>query len=368
VQDASAFGQPGLTMLQADPIERQDAGLPARFGFRERRFALQVAIERFRLLRARSARIQSVLLDHDPRNVVERIGIAVLLYIAAVLGREALHLLMPEYTVRYLTFFPALLASGLLCGLLPSIALLTAFSFTGFFWIEPTTPAAPLIIHFALTLTFAIAGAGVVIPAVYGINAHRRLVRQDEYLGVINNELHHRLKNLLSVISSICINSLKHGSSQEEIFRNITGRIHAVASAQDFLSITNQGSDLRDLVQAVVGPLCPAPARIQIRGTAAALPADMTTSFALVLHELSTNAIKYGAWKSDCAGTVEIAWGSESDRLWFTWREEGVQVSTIPQRRGFGSRIFQTNIGGTKIDHNLYPDGAECMITMKVPA
>jgi two-component sensor histidine kinase len=343
--------------------------LPARFGVPECGFALQAAIKRFRLLRARWARIQSVLLDDDPRNVVKRIGIAILLYIAAVLGREALHLLMPDYSVRYLTFFPALLASGLLCGVIPSVALLTAFSFTGFFWVEPTEPAAPLLMHFALTLTFALSGVGVVVPAVYGVNAHRRLARQEECLGVINNELHHRLKNLLSVTSSICVNSLKQGSSHEEISRNITGRIQAIASAQNFLLIgSNQGSDLRDLVQAIVGPLCPGPARIQIRGAAAALPADMTSSFALVLHELSTNAIKYGAWRSDCAGTVEIAWGADSDRLCFTWREQVVQVSTTLRRRGFGSRLFQTNIGGSKIDHKLLPDGVECMITMKMRA
>jgi two-component sensor histidine kinase len=354
-------------MLQVNPIKRQYIGFPARFAVQERGFSPQAAMERFSRLRAKWARIQSILLDHDSRSVFERIGIAVLLYVAAVLGRETLHLLMPGYSVRYLTFFPALLASGLLCGLAPSIALLAAFSFTGFFWIEPTEPAAPLLIHFALTLCFVLAGVGVVVPAVYGVNAHHRIVRQDEYLGVINNELHHRLKNLLNVTSSICISSLKHGSSQEEASQKITGRIQAIASAQDFLSIANQGSDLRDLVQAVVGPLCPGPARIQIRGAAATLPADMVTSFALLLHELSTNAIKYGAWRSDCAGTVEIAWGAEGDRLCFTWREQGVQIATTPGRRGFGSRLFQTNIGGSKIDHNLHPDGAECVITMKMP-
>lgn len=330
-------------MLQVDQTERQNKGLLARVG--------------------------SVLLDHDPRNVVRRIGIAVLLYVAAVLGREALHLLMPGFAVRYLTFFPALLAAGLLCGVVPSIALLTAFSFTGFFWVAPTEPAAPLLVHFALTLTFALAGAAVVVPAIYGVNAHRRLVRQERYLGVINNELRHRLKNLLSVTSSICASSLKHGTSQEEIYRKITGRIQAIASAQDFLSIdSTQGSDLRDLVRAIAGPLCPGSDRIQIRGGLAALPADMTTSFALVLHELSTNAIKYGAWRSDCAGTVEIVWGADKDRIWFTWRELGVQISATPQRRGFGSRLFQTNIGGLNIDHKLHPDGAECIITMKMPA
>jgi two-component sensor histidine kinase len=291
------------------------------------------------------------------------------MYMVAVLGREALHQLMPSSSVRYLTFFPVLLAAGLLCGALPSIALLIAFSITGFFWIEPTEPATTLGMHFALTVTFALAGVAIIVPAVYGVNAHRRLVRQETYLGVINNELRHRLKNVLTVTSSICTNSLKHGSSQEEISRNIVGRIQAIASAQDFLSIApTQGSDLGDLVRAIVGPLCPGPTRIQIKGDAAPLPADMTTSFALVLHELSTNAIKYGAWRADCAGTVEVAWGSDADRLWFTWRERGVQISTTPVRRGFGSRLFHTSIGGSNVDHRLHSDGVECAITMKKPA
>jgi two-component sensor histidine kinase len=142
---------------------------------------------------------------------------------------------------------------------------------------------------------------------------------------------------------------------------SITGRIEAIAKAQDFLSIScsKQGSDLRDLVRAIVDPLCPEPCRIQIKGAAATLSSDTTTSFALILHELSTNA--------DCAGTVEIAWGVESDRLSFTWREQNIQISITPRRRGFGSRLFQMKIGGLTIDHKLHPGGVECMITVKVP-
>jgi two-component sensor histidine kinase len=353
-------------MLNADPIDRHDAELTARFRIPHWRFVfVQTGLERFRLLRGWCTRFCSVLFDHDPLNVIERIGIAALLYLAAVLGREALHLLMPG-SVRYLTFFPALLTSALLCGLFPSIALLSAFAMTGFFWIEPGQPTAPLLMHFVLVFTFALAGAGVIVPAVYGVNAHRRLIQQDKYLSLLNNELHHRLKNLFSVTSSICIHSLKQECSQQEISRNIIGRIQAIASAQDFLSITSKKcSNLCDLLQAIVGPLCPTPARLRIAGEAAALPADITTSFALVLHELSTNAIKYGAWRSDCAGTVEIAWRVDSDRLSFTWYERGVQVSTIPRKRGFGSKLFQSSLGGTEIEHKLRPDGVECTISVK---
>ena len=355
-------------MLQTDPIEQRSEGLLVRFGIPERGCAIiEAGMKRLRVIRERWARFWSVLLDDDPRKAIERIGLAVLLYAVAVLGREALHTAMPAYSVRYLTFFPALLASGLLCGLLPSMALLVAFSITGFVWIEPTEPAAPLVMELALTLTFALAGAGVIIPAVYGVNAHRRLARQEEYLSVINNELHHRLKNLFSVISSICIHSLKRECSQEEISRNIIGRMRAIASAQDFLSITSQqGSNLRDLVHAIVAPLAPSPTRLQITGVSVAVSADVTTSFALVLHELSTNAIKHGAWSTDCAGTVEIAWDIDSDRLSFTWRERGVQLSTMSFRRGFGSKLFQTNLDGSKIEHKIGPGGAECTITLKI--
>ena len=204
-------------MLQTDPIEQRSEGLLVRFGIPERGCAIiEAGMKRLRVIRERWARFWSVLLDDDPRKAIERIGLAVLLYAVAVLGREALHTAMPAYSVRYLTFFPALLASGLLCGLVPSMALLVAFSITGFVWIEPTEPAAPLVMELALTLTFALAGAGVIIPAVYGVNAHRRLARQEEYLSVINNELHHRLKNLFSVISSICIHSLSGNARKKK--------------------------------------------------------------------------------------------------------------------------------------------------------
>lgn len=237
-------------------------------------------IERFRPIRQSWARFCTVLFDDDPRDFVQRIALVILIYVVAVVGREALHTMMPG-SVRYLTFFPALLAAGLLCRLFPTLALLVAFSITGFFWIEPDVSVAPLYIHVALPLAFFLAGAAVVIPTVYSVNAHRRLIRQDEQLGVINDELRHRLKNLFAVISSICIQSFKKKGSLEEMSRNMIGRIQAIASAQDFLSITStEGSNFGDLVHAIVDPICPDQARVAMSGEPAVLPSDVTSSFA----------------------------------------------------------------------------------------
>ena len=354
-------------MLQLHTTESQGEEVMAGLAVAESEITnAQTETDRARFMRRWWSQFRSILFDHDPRNLVQRIALVILLYLVAFLGREALHMLIPG-SVRYLTFFPALLAAGLLCGFFPSIVLLAAFSITSVFWIEPAEVTVPLHMQVALTLTFALAGCAVIIPAVYSVNAHRRLIRQDEQLSLVNEELRHRLKNLFAVTSSICVQSLKEGHSKEEISHDVIGRIQAIASAQDLLSITSkEGSNLGDLVHAIVGPLCPDPARLEIKGEFIALPSDATTSFALILHELSTNAIKYGAWRADSASSVEIEWRTERGKLWFSWHERAVQVSSSQdRRRGFGTRLFEQSLRGSKIVHELGPEGVQCTIAME---
>jgi two-component system, chemotaxis family, CheB/CheR fusion protein len=168
------------------------------------------------------------------------------------------------------------------------------------------------------------------------------------------------------VVCSICTQTIKTGSDQEEISRNMIGRIQAVSSAQDFLSIaSNEGSELRGLIEAIIGPLCPNPARLEIAGTSVILPPDLTTSFALILHELATNAVKYGAWQSNYEGKIAVAWRRHGDRIWFHWREHGVKLLSHA-RRGFGSKVIQQSLHGACVSHSLHPDGAECTISLSL--
>lgn len=306
-------------------------------------------------------RLRDVLFGDEPRRLLGKFALAVLLYIVAVMAREALHLLAPG-PIRYLTFFPALMAAGFLCGLLPSIALLCAFAITGFFWVDGPD-AALMSVRLVLGIAFLAAGAAVIVPASYAVRARHHLRLRDDRLALLNDELRHRVKNLLSVICAICAQTIRGGADPKEVTRDITGRIRAIASAQDLLSITSsKGSELHELTRAVIGPLCPDPSRLRISGPSITLLPDSTTSFALVLHELATNAVKYGAWQPHAAGYVLIEWRFDAPyRVWFRWREHGVEV-TSPTKRGFGSTLIQSVVRDADVTYLIHPDGAECTI------
>jgi hypothetical protein len=143
-------------------------------------------------------RIHGIWTGEKPANLLERSFLVVLLYLAAATGRQALHLVLPV-GVRYLTFFPALLAAGLLCGLAPSLILLAAFALTGIFLYDPST-AVPITIRLGVALLFAVGGAGVVIPSWCAARTHRILRAQDRRLSLLNSELRHR--------EPVCLNLL----------------------------------------------------------------------------------------------------------------------------------------------------------------
>jgi two-component system, chemotaxis family, CheB/CheR fusion protein len=99
--------------------------------------------------------------------------------------------------------------------------------------------------------------------------------------------------------------------------RAAAGRILAIASAQDLLSIAaTEGAELGELVQKLVSSLAPSPSRIRVEGAPFRLSVDTTTPFALILHELATNALKYGAWTRD-NGWIHIQWTTSSELLRF---------------------------------------------------
>jgi len=119
--------------------------------------------------------------------------------------------------------------------------------------------------------------------------------------------------------------------------RAVTGRIMAIASAQDLLTGTgSDGADLRELVAFLVTPLAPDPS---VDGPETQLPGDATTPFALILHELATNARKYGAWSTE-SGLVKLEWTNQGGTLDFRWREHDGPVIAPPMRDGLGRTLI----------------------------
>jgi two-component sensor histidine kinase/ligand-binding sensor protein len=152
-------------------------------------------------------------------------------------------------------------------------------------------------------------------------------------------ELQHRTKNLLAVVQSVVANSLANDGASARVSESIFGRLKTLAYAQDLVTgIGENGVLLSRLIHAELGIFA---GRFFLTGPDVALDAGVAQNLALVLHELTTNAIKYGSLSS-AAGTITInSWIADETHLTLTWTEQGGPRVSAPQRMGFGSQLIE---------------------------
>ena len=285
----------------------------------------------------------------------------------AVLLRLILDTLVPG-RVPFITFFPSVMLTAFYCNVPVTVAALLVSAGIGTLWLDVPigdSPPSFRVLGFVLFTLFGGANAGVVI---YLKDVMARLRERDRQLALVNQELKHRMRNLFAVTSSICSRTAKYSTSIAETVSGIQGRIAAVASAQDLLGVGGEkASDLRALVDAVVRPLAPSPSRLSIEGPDTHVSESDTLQFALVLHELSTNALKYGAWRGD-TGTVSIRWEHSRSDLTFAWLENVRLTAPPPTRSGFGSDLIKRAFMGGSVEYNLGVDGLKCRIKIPLPA
>ena len=286
------------------------------------------------------------------------------IFILAVFARWLIDFVVPRQS-PFITFFPAVFLAGYYLGRGPGILVLLLSTLVGTLWIEPFGHHV-FGFYVASALLFLVT-AGVILFLVDALaTAHKRLSWQDQRLEMINRELKHRIKNLFAIADSVCQQTITAGGSKREMSRSVSGRIRAIASAQELLSTTStEGAELTELVQSLVSNLAPAPARIRIEGQPLRLGGEIATPFALILHELATNALKYGAWSKDI-GCVHITW-SRSSSLRFQWREHDGPAIAPPLREGLGHKLIQSSLPGARVEHSLKPDGLQCNIDLPLP-
>jgi two-component sensor histidine kinase len=294
-------------------------------------------------------------------------AVALGIFVVSLAARFALDWVLPQ-RVPFITFFPAVLLATYLCGLAPGIAVLVLSGIAGTVWLDPTG-SARFVERAAGFLVFMLVGGTQVFLIQLIGRATARLDRQEQQLLLINRELKHRLKNLFSITNSIFQQSLKSGHAPDDLARIVSGRVRAIAAAQDLLSVAaDEGSSLQALVEAVVKPLAPHPSRLHLQGAAAVLVAEHTTPVALLLHELALNAVKHGAWRGN-AGTVSIVWktlaGTAGERrIALEWREaDGGRVAPA-LRSGFGTMLIQHGVPEARVDYDLRPEGLVCRIDL----
>ncbi len=163
-------------------------------------------------------------------------------------------------------------------------------------------------------------------------------IAQQELLA---REVDHRARNALAVIQSIV--SMMPPTSGPTLAKVIDGRIRAMARAHTLLSQARwEGADLSKLVDEELEPYR-AVDRISIRGPAVAIRPAVAQNFALAIHEMATNAAKYGALSAPL-GRLDVSWSLNSERLVLRWKESSGPAARAPEKLGFGSKVIEASI------------------------
>jgi two-component sensor histidine kinase len=183
---------------------------------------------------------------------------------------------------------------------------------------------------------------------------------------LLAREVDHRARNALAVIQSIV--SLTPASTPEDFVASIKGRIRAMASAHNLLSETRwRGADLLRLVNEELLPYR-ANERLSVSGPAIDIMPTVAQNLALAVHELATNAAKYGAL-AEGSGRLSVSWRLEGDELIFEWNEAAPRPIVAPVKLGFGSRVIRSSVEGQlggSVNKDWRESGLHC--TLRLPS
>ncbi len=199
------------------------------------------------------------------------------------------------------------------------------------------------------------------------------LARFDEQRSLIQGELAHRIKNIFSVISSLLLVSSKTETDLDGFVKSVTGRIQALGKANDFIieaKLIGNGpaGGLGELIGALLAPFKRNERQVIVSCPSVAVGEKTAAALALVIHELATNAAKYGAL-SVVDGYVDLQCRCEGETFRLLWREVGGPPVTIqPSRKGFGTkmvaRTVETQLMG-RIERNFHLGGL--VATLDIP-
>ena len=171
--------------------------------------------------------------------------------------------------------------------------------------------------------------------------------QSEETQQLLLGELNHRVKNMLATVQSIVQMTLRHTKDPAVFAKAFAGRVQSLARVHSVLTeATWQGADLRALIRDQLLSGVMEERQLDASGDHVNLPPQLALQVALMLHELGTNAAKYGALSVD-AGTIAIRWTMRDGLLKLSWIERNGPPVKAPSRRGFGSTLIELTAKGT---------------------
>ena len=193
-----------------------------------------------------------------------------------------------------------------------------------------------------LAITSIIGSVALLVGLAFAVRMATTIARGEMLHDLLIQELNHRVKNTLAILQAIAAQTFRTASRAER--EKFEGRLRALAEAHNLLSKEKwQGSGLQDVVDRVLQPyVLNGPDRIRMTGPKVPLSPRLAVVLSMIVHEIATNAAKYGALSKD-PGTVTLDWEiiADGNKLRLTWAESGGPPVVAPVQRGFGSRLIE---------------------------
>jgi two-component sensor histidine kinase len=195
-----------------------------------------------------------------------------------------------------------------------------------------------------LAITSVIGGALLLVGLAFAVRMATTIARGEMLHDLLIEELNHRVKNTLAILQAIAVQTFRTASKAER--EKFEGRLGALAEAHNLLSSDKwQGSGLQDVLDRVLQPYSlNNPDRIRMAGPKVPLSPRLAVVLSMIVHEIATNAAKYGALSND-SGVVKLDWEilteENTPKLRLIWTETGGPPVVAPVQRGFGSRMIE---------------------------
>jgi two-component sensor histidine kinase len=196
----------------------------------------------------------------------------------------------------------------------------------------------------SLAITSVIGGVLLLTGLAFAVRMATTIARGEMLHDLLIGELNHRVKNTLAILQAIAVQTFRSASKAERT--KFEGRLGALAEAHNLLSTEKwQGSELQDVIGRVLQPyLLNNPERMRMFGPKVPLSPRRAVVLSMIVHEIATNAAKYGALSND-SGTVALDWEVITEnakrKLRLIWAETGGPPVVAPVQRGFGSRLIE---------------------------
>ncbi|WP_052002661.1 PAS domain S-box protein [Microvirga sp. BSC39] len=216
--------------------------------------------------------------------------------------------------------------------------------------------------------------AGRVIGAAAIFRDITERKRWEEHQRLLINELNHRVKNTLATVQSVASQTLRNSRTMEEAQRGVEERLIALSRAHNVLTQENwEGASLKDIVMGAIGPYrYDGENRVQVSGSDVRLSPQMALALAMALHELATNAVKYGALSNEM-GEIRITWAvrpsADAPHFHLVWIESSGPPVVVPTRRGFGTRLIERSLAQElqgRVQLAFEPTGLVCTLDAPV--